>query len=102
MESDETVDDERFVYQVGPEKPLSEAVTVAVAKRSGLDDPIAVAEQFGPLYDAIDPSALDALFDSTNNTARSEGSISFTYAGYHTTVDTTGRVELATSTDGTR
>ena len=89
-----SVDSDRFVYQTEPEQPLSEAVIDALATESGLDDPIAVATEFEPLYDAIDPGALDALFESSATTDRSGGSVTFTYAGRTISVDTTGRVEI--------
>lgn len=82
------------VYQADAERPPSQAIVRAVAAASDVDDVTAVAEEFGPLYTAIDPSALDALFESTSTAERSEGCVSFAYAGYCVTVDTTGRVEL--------
>ncbi|WP_162354477.1 HalOD1 output domain-containing protein [Natrialba swarupiae] len=88
-------DCEPFVHQGEPDRPLSEAVTVAVAEKTGLDDPLAVASEFGPLYDAVDPAALDALFEPTSTGNRSAGTITFTYAGHDIEVDTSGRVRLS-------
>ncbi|RQG96788.1 HalOD1 output domain-containing protein [Natrarchaeobius oligotrophus] len=87
-------DSEGFVYQPEPEQTLSEAVTTAVAERSEFDDPIAVADAYGPLYDAVDPAALDALFESSPSTDRSGGIVTFDYAGYRISVDATRKVEL--------
>jgi hypothetical protein len=42
-----------------------------------------------PLYDAIDPDALDALVERM-----SDGSVSFAYAGYDVTVESDGTVEF--------
>ncbi|RQG92387.1 HalOD1 output domain-containing protein [Natrarchaeobius chitinivorans] len=95
QERDHGTDGGPFVHQAEPGQPLSEAITVAVSKREELDDPVAVAREFGPLYESIDPSALDALFDSSGTLERSAGTVSFAYAGYRVTVDTTGRVELS-------
>ncbi|MDS0478028.1 HalOD1 output domain-containing protein [Natrinema sp. 1APR25-10V2] len=81
-------------YQAGPSQSLTEAVIEAVASASGLDA-FEVADEFGPLYDVIDPSALDSLFESTRGTDRTVGSVSFEYGDYRVTVDGTGRVELA-------
>lgn len=89
-----SADSDRFVYQADPEQSLSEAVIVALARESELDDPLAVATEFGPLYAAIDPEALDSLFESSATADRSSGSVTFTYARRTIAVDTTGRVEI--------
>jgi hypothetical protein len=85
---------ENDMYQSDPDQPLSEAVITAIASESGLDV-LEVADEFGPLYDAIDPSALDSLFQSTAIAERSVGSVTFEYATYRITVDQTGCVELS-------
>ena len=54
----------------------SEAVVATVADRTGAD-PI----DLPPLYDAIDPDALDAIFRDGR-----PGRVSFEYAGYEMTV----------------
>ncbi|SFC62821.1 hypothetical protein SAMN05444422_11286 [Halobiforma haloterrestris] len=85
--------DGRFVYRGDDDRPLSEAVVAAVAADDGTDDVTAVAREYGPLYDAIDPGALDSLFDSSGTPDRS-GSVSFSYANRRVEVDSTGRVVL--------
>lgn len=85
--------DDRFVYQADPDQPLSVAVISAIAAQSDLDM-VAVADEFEPLYNVIDPTALDSLFDSSTELDRAGGSVTFTYAGHTITVDTTGRVVL--------
>lgn len=82
------------VYRAGSDQPLSEAVLTAIASESDLDT-LELADEFGPLYDVIDPSALDSLFRSTGETGQSAGCVTFDYAGYRVTVDQTGRVVLA-------
>lgn len=82
------------VYQAESEQLLTEAVVEAIASETELDV-LEVADEFGPLYDAINPSALDSLFQSDGGASRSVGSVTFEYAGYRITVDSTGRVELA-------
>lgn len=96
---DTACEGENFVYQAEPEQPLSEAVVTAIAVQSDAEDVIDVAHEFGPLYDAIDPGALDALFDSSNGSDRSRGGVTFTYAGRCVKVDTTGRVTLCSIED---
>lgn len=88
-------DENRFVYQADPGQPPSEAVITAIGMHSDADDMMAVADDLEPLYNAIDPTALDTLFESTGTHERANGSVTFNYAGHCVTVDTTGRVELA-------
>jgi hypothetical protein len=48
-----------------------------------------------PLYNAINPEALDALFaPQANGTTRADGSVSFQYSGYQVTVSSEGDVSL--------
>lgn len=63
---------------------VSSAVITAVAEREGVD-PIELNQ---PLYDVIDPDALDALFQIES------GVFSFVYYGYRVTVDYSGTVSL--------
>jgi len=80
-------------YQAQPNQPLSEAVIEAIAADSDLDA-LEIADEFGPLYDAIDPSALDSLFQSAEGASQAVGCVTFVYAGYRISVDQTGRVVL--------
>lgn len=82
------------VYRSGADQPLSEAVLTAIASESDLDT-LELADEFGPLYDVIDPSALDSLFQSSGETEQCGGCVTFDYATYRVTVDQTGRVVLA-------
>ena len=59
-----------------PDATASEAVVATVAERAGTD-PVALP----PLYDTIDPDALDAIFRDGR-----PGRVSFGYAGYEVTV----------------
>ena len=80
-------------YQADPEQSLSEAVLEAVATATDVDQ-ITLADEFGPLYHAIDPSALDSLFRDRCETDRAVGSVTFEYAGFLVSVDRTGQVTL--------
>lgn len=51
-----------------------------------------------PLYEAIDPSALDALFDDRNG-ASCVGQVAFRYNGFDVTVESSGEVILSDSED---
>lgn len=76
---------------MGAREPMTEAtlpstaVVEAVAAREGAE-PAEVPE---PLYESIDPDALDALVASAES-----GEVSFTYLGHRVTVDADGRVTL--------
>ena len=85
--------DDCDIYQAQPDQPLSEAVIEAIAAEADLDA-LEIADEFGPLYDAIDPSALDSLFQSAGETTQTGGCVTFVYAGYRISVDRTGRVVL--------
>lgn len=67
----------------------SRAVVEAVAEAADRD-PTALE----PLYDAIDPDALDALVSSRRGSSRSDLRISFTYASFEVTVGPAGAVEV--------
>ena len=67
----------------------SERVVRAVAAAEGVD-PVALSV---PLFEAIDPDALDALFA----TPRASGRVSFAYCGYLVTVTANGEVDLRES-----
>ncbi|ELZ10749.1 hypothetical protein C479_08058 [Halovivax asiaticus JCM 14624] len=46
-----------------------------------------------PLYSAVDPTALDQLFENSSSGSR-QGTIQFSYRGHEVTVGADGRVEL--------
>ncbi|MBZ6496831.1 HalOD1 output domain-containing protein [Natrinema longum] len=49
-----------------------------------------------PLYDAVDPTALDRLFESTETDGSiRRGRVTFRYRGYDVTITSNGAVELA-------
>ena len=78
----------------GPPKPdssLSEAVLEAVATEMGVEQ----SDLPDPLFDAIEPEALDSLFrpDRNGHPTRS-GHTTFSYAGYEVTAYSDKRVEL--------
>ena len=79
-----------------PEKTASFAALEAVGSASETD-PTALP----PLYGAIDPDALDALFESSDPAPSAAPRVSFSYAGYEVTVDggPTITVDLEESSD---
>lgn len=65
----------------------STAVVLAVAAADD-DDPTAME----PLYDVVDPDALNALFDRPNAPrARVDARFAFEYRGYRVALEATGR-----------
>jgi len=68
----------------GDERTASEAVLAAVADRLGVDE----RDLDDPLYETVDPEALDALFRGT------VGHVTFEYMRFVVTVDADGDVRL--------
>jgi len=68
----------------GVEPTTSERVVEVVAETSDKD-----ALELPPLYESIDPDALDALVDAMTN-----GEISFTYTDNRVTIDSDGTVSV--------
>lgn len=72
---------------LGDTRSPSEAVLHEVAEHKG----ISPEELNPPLYDVIDPEALDTIF------RKNTGRITFEYHGYVVTVDASGNVNLETT-----
>lgn len=68
----------------GAEHPVSGRVVQTVADRAD-SDPL----ELPPLYESVDPDALDAFVRGT-----ADGRVEFRYAGYAVTVDSRGEVEV--------
>ncbi|WP_135819698.1 HalOD1 output domain-containing protein [Halostella litorea] len=91
-------DDADFRYELSDDEPPSEAVLTAVSTLSG-DDVIPEPGDGGtralpPLYDAVDPDALDSLLDDGSRLTGFDGHVSFTYHGYEVTVHSHGYLTL--------
>lgn len=70
--------------------PVSLEVAEKVAEQEETDP----TELHPPLHTAIDPEALDALFQSTPATDRTDGIVTFQYKGYRVCVDSSGEVKI--------
>jgi hypothetical protein len=68
----------------GPEQSVCGRIVEAVADRSDAD-PL----ELPPLYDYVDPDALDAFVRGT-----ADGVVAFRYAGDAVTVDSSGEVDV--------
>lgn len=85
-------------YSVGEDETPSEAVTYALM--DGDDDlPL---EQQRPLYEVVDPDALDRLFSSRQAVAAESAGVpcvSFRYEGCSVRISSDGRVEATLTED---
>lgn len=69
-----------------PDLPVSERIVYAIADRKEVS-PLDVSP---PLFDAVDPDALDRLYAN----GRTGTAVTFEYSGYRVRLDEAGRVEL--------
>lgn len=74
---------------------ISDEVVFAVAEATGTD-----MTQLEPLYNVIDPDALDQLFQTpVNEFPRSDGRVVFTMEGCEVTVHASGEVVVTPPSD---
>lgn len=76
-------------YQPFQTESISEAVVAAIARAKDVD-PVDIET---PLYEVVDPDALDSLFPSERVCVTS-GLVEFSYCGYDVTVTSGGEVSL--------
>lgn len=69
---------------------LSQLVVEAVADAEGVDP----LELSSPLYEVIDPDALDQVFAVTSTDGRRDGQVTLSYNGYEVTVCGDGYVTV--------
>jgi hypothetical protein len=74
----------------GNDGSVSLSVVEAVAEAEG----VAPEALTPPLYEAIDPDALERVFAATSTSARMDGQVTFSYNGYAITVQGDGSVAL--------
>lgn len=73
----------------------SQRVVEAIAAEEGVWPEDLSPPEYEPLYEAINPQALDALFEPTKTGAeRARGRVTFCYCGYDVTVYADGSVSL--------
>jgi hypothetical protein len=97
MSSSDHLSTTRFGAESDRNRPPSEAVVEAVAAVAGRPptDTDAARAPLEPLFDTIDPDALDRLFDAAGAGGRPCDSVSFVYSGYEVTVTRDGRVAVS-------
>ncbi|WP_255197061.1 HalOD1 output domain-containing protein [Halorarius litoreus] len=95
--------DSGFTYQLSDSERVSSGVVQAVAAASGVSpipdlsptSGIGRADTITPLYSAIDPDALDALFTpDAPDRALPSGTVTFPYHGYAVTVRSDGTIHV--------
>lgn len=91
IEYDPTTGTYHARHEWGRELSLAYTIVETVRAAAGRDDAPAV-----PLYEVIDPDALERLFEPLHKTgeSRSEGHVSFSIGDYRITVESDGRIEL--------
>lgn len=102
IESDSDGDwrtDDAYYYRCGANESFASAVVRAVGAVSGRDPvaPDADGGRLEPLYETIDPDALDALFHDADDGGDPVGTVRFDYCGHEVTVDSTGLVSVTVS-----
>jgi hypothetical protein len=76
----------------GPDTPTSIRVVETVADALGTEP-----NELGPLYETVDPDALDLLFESPRRFT--SGCVTFTFEGCNVTVDADGWIAVSPETD---
>lgn len=77
-------------YSLTPDQSTSMTVVETVANAEGVEP-----TELRPLYSAIDPDALDSLFEGSADEEPSFlGQVQFQYHGYEVCIDESGRVTL--------
>lgn len=76
-------------FEWGSDRTLSEAVVDAVATAAGVD-PL----QLDPLYESVDPDALDTIFmpEASGRPREGDASVAFSVCGYEVIVKSYGRI----------
>ncbi len=90
MQSSTSIDTED-TYPIDDDQTASEAVLDAIAEEAGVD----VLDLAVPLYDAVDPDALDAFYRTAAGAdGAGPSSVSFSYYGYEVEVSGDGELVL--------
>lgn len=70
---------------------MSSRLVTEIASRKSVE-PASVEP---PLYEVVDPDALDSLFTGTDSTTRTKGRVKFDYAGYQVIVSADHAISLS-------
>ncbi len=89
MSNPDEANDSATVSNVETEQ-IAEAVIEALAKASGTSP-----EKMKPLYESINPDALDELFDRQH--MHTPERVEFRHQGYEVVIESDGRIEISES-----
>lgn len=94
--------DGEIVYRSVHDRMSGELLSSTVSNTiAGVED--AVPEDLPPLYESIDPDALDELFSPTaNGGRRADGHVSFPFEDYHVTIHTHGEIAVVSISESRR
>ncbi|AHF99290.1 hypothetical protein HALLA_10900 [Halostagnicola larsenii XH-48] len=77
------------------QQSLSFEIINAIANEEGVDTTAIEPPEYEPLYEVLNPEALDALFaPREDGTPRTNGRVEFPYCGYQVTVTSDGEVHV--------
>lgn len=77
------------------QQSLSFEIITAIAAEEGVDTTAIEPPEYEPLYEVLNPEALDALFaPREDGTPRTNGRVEFSYCGYQVTVTSDGDVHV--------
>ncbi len=78
------------------QRSLSFEVINAIAEKEEVDTTAIEPPEYEPLYEVLNPEALDALFaPREDGSPRANGRVKFTYCGYQVTVTSDGEVKVS-------
>ncbi|WP_249361397.1 HalOD1 output domain-containing protein [Haloterrigena sp. H1] len=101
MHVDADVCQDSLTYTAADDESLSDAVIAALREAAGVttdSDAGVTMETVGvltPLFETIDPDALNALFSPTHSGDTRTGSVTFTHDGYDVTVTADGEITVS-------
>lgn len=85
----EPATDPAVVYHSSPGETNAEAVVTALSSASGID-----GTDLNPIYEAVDPDALNDLFGPRNRGTPPDGHVAFDHGSYHVRVESDGTVRV--------
>lgn len=98
---EDSAESEVLAYEIEPDEPLCNAVVTAVGEATdrkivgdGVADNWGTGEALDPLYDVVDPDALESLFASEKPRREGDVSVSFSYHDCRVIVHSYGIIRI--------
>lgn len=88
-------------YTADERESLSDAVIAAMrlaaaaVRESDADDRSLEVGVIDPLFESIDPDALDALYSTTPDGSRTRGTVTFTHSGFEVIASASGEITVS-------